>query len=112
MGLADSEDPDLLAASTGGRVVTPPAWSWTDRKTRLVPPSAPDPENGNEVNPAIVDHLEFYLLNYFKPGHDIQNTITDRGRWFPKIGCASCQSRTSPLTTIAGWPTWKLSMTR
>ena len=28
----------------------------------------------------VVDHLEFYLLNYFKPGHYIQNTITDKGR--------------------------------
>jgi hypothetical protein len=26
-----------------------------------------DPDNSNEVDPAIVD-LEFYLLNYFKPG--------------------------------------------
>ena len=38
-----------------------------------------------------MDHLEFYLLNYFKPGHYIQNTITDRGRTvFAKIGCSSC----------------------
>ena len=38
-----------------------------------------------------MDHLEFYLLNYFKPAHDVQNSITERGRSvFNRIGCSSC----------------------
>ena len=91
MGLSASADPDLAMASTGGRVVTPAGMVLDGSKDKISPPAAPDPINGNEVDPAIVDHLEFYLLNYFKPGHDMQSTITDHGRVvFNKIGCASC----------------------
>jgi hypothetical protein len=55
------------------------------------PPPAADAEHGNEIDPALVDYLEFYLLNYFKPAH-LQETATTRlGRAiFNKIGCASC----------------------
>ena len=91
MGLSASTDPDLLAASTGGRVVTPSGMVLDGSKDKVSPPAAPDPINGNEVDPAIVDHLEFYLLNYFKPAHDVQNALTDHGRAvFNKIGCAAC----------------------
>ena len=48
-------------------------------------------ENGNEIDPAIVDHLEFYLLNYFKPGTRPNEPIADHGRKvFKQSGCASC----------------------
>ncbi|MBZ5719797.1 MAG: thiol oxidoreductase-like protein [Acidobacteriia bacterium] len=91
MGMEASADPDLLAASTGGRVVTPSGMVLDGSKDKISPPPAPDDENGNEVDPAIVDHLEFYLLNYFKPAHYIQNSSTDRGRAvFNKTGCSSC----------------------
>jgi len=33
-------------------------------KDKISAPPAPDPNNGNEIDPALVDHLEFYLLNY------------------------------------------------
>jgi cytochrome c peroxidase len=60
-------------------------------KDKITPPPAPDEQNGNEIDPAIVDHLEFYLLNYFKPGHGEQNPTVDRGRKvFKSTGCASC----------------------
>jgi CxxC motif-containing protein (DUF1111 family) len=60
-------------------------------KDKISAPPAPDAQNQNEVDPAIVDHLEFYLLNYFKPGHDAQNATTDHGRQvFASIGCPSC----------------------
>ena len=40
---------------------------------------------------AVVDHLEFYLLNYFKPGLYEQTPTVQRGRQtFAQIGCASC----------------------
>jgi cytochrome c2 len=91
MGMEASSDPDLLAASSGARVVTPSGMVLDGSKDKISPPPAPDTQNGNEVDPAIVDHLEFYLLNYFKPGHDLQSTSTDRGRAvFNKTGCASC----------------------
>lgn len=91
MGLEASSDPDLLTASAGGRVVTPSGMVLDGSKDKISPPPAPDAQNGNEIDPALVDHLEFYLLNYFKPAHYQQNSSTDAGRAvFNKIGCASC----------------------
>jgi hypothetical protein len=91
MGLEASADPELLAASAGGRVVTPSGMVLDGSKDKISAPPAPDAENGNEIDPAIVDHLEFYLLNYFKPGHGQPSAIADRGRKvFQKTGCASC----------------------
>jgi len=91
MGLEASADPDLLAASAGGRVVTPSGMVLDGSKDKISAPPAPDPDNGNEIDPAIVDHLEFYLLNYFKPGHGEPSAIADHGRKvFQRVGCASC----------------------
>ena len=91
MGLEASSDPDLLTASGGGRVVTPSGMVLDGSKDKITPPPAPDQQNGNEIDPAIVDHLEFYLLNYFKPAHDAQDVSTDRGRGvFNRTGCSSC----------------------
>src|SRR5438876_10055238 len=55
-------------------------------------PPAPDPITGQyEIDPAIVDHLEFYLLDYFKPGLGQQNATTYlRQQVFNRIGCNSC----------------------
>ena len=78
MGLEASSDPDLLAASAGGRVVTPSGMVLDGSKDKISSPPQPDPVNGNEIDPAIVDHLEFYLLNYFKPGHGLQNAKIGR----------------------------------
>jgi hypothetical protein len=91
MGLSASADPELLTANSGGRVVTPAGMVLDGSKDKISPPAAPDPQNGNEIDPAIVDYLEFYLLNYFKPGHYQQTAITDQGRRvFNRTGCASC----------------------
>src|SRR5215813_1732440 len=73
MGLEASADPDLTAASSGARVVTPAGMALDGSKDKITPPPAPDALNGNEIDPALVDHLEFYLLNYFKPAHHQQN---------------------------------------
>jgi len=99
MGLEASADPDILAASGGGRVVTPSGMVLDGSLDKISPPPAPDPENGNEVDAAVVDHMEFYLLNYFKPGHDAQSNITDHGRSvFNKIGCSSCHTADLPIS--------------
>src|SRR5262244_262365 len=91
MGLEASSDPDLTTASKGGRVVTPSGMVLDGSKDTISPPPAPDAQNGNEIDPAIVDHLEFYLLNYFKAGHSRETAVTDRGRVvFNKVGCSSC----------------------
>jgi hypothetical protein len=91
MGLEASSDPDILAASQRQRVVTPSGMVLDGSKDKILPPPQPDQKNGNEVDPATVDHLEFYLLNYFKPGHGAPSSTTDHGRRvFSRIGCASC----------------------
>jgi hypothetical protein len=90
VGLEASADPDLIAAQTG-RVVTPSGMVLDGTKDKISAPPAPDLSNGNEIDTALVDHLEFYLLNYFKPAHYVQNATTTRGRQiFAAIGCESC----------------------
>jgi CxxC motif-containing protein (DUF1111 family) len=45
----------------------------------------------NEVPTSLVDFMEFYLLNYFKPGTGEQTPRTAAGRAvFKRIGCADC----------------------
>jgi len=93
MGLEASADPDLLKASAGERVLTPSGMVLDGSKDKISPPPAPDDHNGNEIDPAVVDHLEFYLLNYFKPGHGEQTEMTERGRRvFNRTGCSSCHT--------------------
>lgn len=48
----------------------------------------------NEIDPALLDHLEFYLLNYFKPGQGRTDGFTDSGlQLMQQIGCTSCHVR-------------------
>ena len=79
MGL-EAFDPDLAAASGGGAVVTPAGMVLDgDDDTIEAPPVTSENHDNdgdgvtNEIPLAIVDHMEFYLLNYFKagrrPGH-------------------------------------------
>jgi Di-haem oxidoreductase, putative peroxidase len=87
----NTNDPDLIAASAGARIVTPSGMVLDGTKDKIQPPPTPNPGTGNEIDTALVDHMEFYLLNYFKPGHDKQTEVTERGKVvFERIGCASC----------------------
>lgn len=80
-------DPDLAAAHTGARVVTPSGMVLNGSQDRVeAPPAGP-----GELDPAIVDHLEFYLLNYFKAGTGEQSVETANGRRsMQRIGCTTC----------------------
>jgi Di-haem oxidoreductase, putative peroxidase len=91
MGI-EVNDPDLAQAHAGQRVVTPSGMVLDGSQDAIDAPPPPDPISGQyEVDPAIVDHMEFYLLNYFKPGLDQQNQTTAHGRQkFNQIGCNSC----------------------
>lgn len=90
MGLM-AADPDLANANAGGRVVTPSGMVLDGSKDKIEPASMPDPINGNEIDTALVDHLEFYLLNYFKPAVSQQDSQTRSGAQLMKrIGCNSC----------------------
>ena len=90
MGL-ESVDPDLAAASAGGIVTTPSGMVLDGSRDRIEAPPAPDPANGNEIPEAVVDYLEFYLLNYFKPATSQQNLVELGGLLvFNSIRCNSC----------------------
>jgi hypothetical protein len=67
-------DPDLAQAAGGGRIVTPAGMTLDGSLDKLDPPpaadSSADPDGdgvANEAPQAVVDFMEFYLLNYFKP---------------------------------------------
>ena len=97
MGL-DAADPDLARASAPGRVTTPAGMVLDGTLENVEAPPIPNPSfepdgnvSGNEVPTALVDYLEFYLLNYFKPANYRQSELTRKGlRTFRDIGCASC----------------------
>lgn len=94
MGL-EVNDPDLAAASAGQKITTPSGMVLDGTQDKISPPAGPDAETGQyEIDPAIVDHLEFYLLNYFKPGIGRQDAMTALGlSVFDRIGCNSCHMR-------------------
>jgi hypothetical protein len=91
MGL-EVNDPDLGSAHAGAKVVTPSGMVLDGSLDSIDAPPAPDPISGRyEIDPAVVDHVEFYLLNYFKPGTGRQDPTTDLGRRkFNAIGCNAC----------------------
>lgn len=97
MGL-EAFDPDVFAASHGARVVTP-AGMVLDGTVDTVeaPPVNSEFEDHdadgvtNEIPASIVDYLEFYLLNYFKPGTgESSGEAIDGRNQMTSLGCTSC----------------------
>ena len=97
MGL-QAYDPDLAAAAAGGIVTTPSGMILDGETDYFSAPPVKGPLHDqdrdgvvNEVDPALVDFMEFYLLNYFKPGIGRQTDRTGEGLVKMKeIGCTSC----------------------
>ena len=97
MGL-QAVDPDLTAAARGARITTPSGMVLDGSLDAIEAPRATneldDPDGDgkvNEIPASLVDHLEFYLLNYFKPATYEQTVNTRKGRGiFEQIGCATC----------------------
>ncbi len=97
MGL-ETFDPLLAAAAAGGQIVTPSGMVLDGSIDAIEGPPASsetdDPDGDgvvDEIDPALVDHLEFYLLNYFKPGTYEQDDRTRRGRLLMReFGCTNC----------------------
>ncbi len=92
-------DPDFTAAATNHSRMTTPAGMVLDGKAdSLEPPPDPDPskvQSGqlprNQMATAVVDYLELYLLNYFKPALYEQTPAVKQGRLtFEQIGCSGC----------------------
>jgi mono/diheme cytochrome c family protein len=98
MGFQSSYDPEVLAALKGSRVATPGGMILDGKADTIEIPPDPDPTKvatgepfRNQMNTAVVDYLEFYLLNYFKAGTHEQTEQTAVGRnMFDRIGCAKC----------------------
>jgi len=94
----EASDPVLHAAGSGARVETPAGMVLDGALDRIeMPPAAneaDDPDGDgvrDELPTSLVDHMEFYLLNYFKPAAHQQTPMVQAGRMaFDAIGCASC----------------------
>ncbi len=97
MGL-QAHDPDLAVALAGGRAVTPSGMVLDGSLDKFEKPpaasAADDPDRDgvrNEIDPALTDHMEFYLLNYFKAGTGETSVDARRGReLMDRAGCTSC----------------------
>ena len=92
-------DPEVTSAfNQKARVTTPAGMVLDGLADTIEPPPDPDPSvvqagqsPRNQMATAVVDYLEFYLLNYFKPGLYEQTPSVMRGRQtFNRIGCGSC----------------------
>jgi len=98
MGL-ESADPELLTASQGGVTTTPSGLVLDGTLDRIGPPPAAhsqdDPDHDgvrDEVPTSVTDFMEFYLLNYFRPGVSTREPEECRRglETFREIGCAAC----------------------
>ena len=97
MGL-QSVDPQLAAARKGGTITTPSGMVLDGAKDEIEAPPVTDPNEdadgdgvSNEIPTSIVDFMEFYLPNYFKPATYEQSNLVIAGRQkFQQIGCAQC----------------------
>jgi hypothetical protein len=91
MGLAMASDPDLLVAQSGP-VATPAGMRLNGLTDTIEKPPFEEGDVGTvEQRTALVDLLEFYLLNYFKPGSGEQTpSVTHGRRLFEDVGCVTC----------------------
>ena len=97
MGL-QSVDPELMQAHNGGQFTTPLGMVLDGTQDQIESPPTDNPLSDpdsdgvvNEIPTSLVDFLEFYLLNYFKPAVYQQTDETRQGRvLFERIGCSQC----------------------
>ncbi|MEE8525585.1 MAG: di-heme oxidoredictase family protein [Thermoanaerobaculia bacterium] len=77
-------DPDAPVAAT-----SPSGFAFDPAADSFERPPVCD--GSGELDVAAVDHLEFYLLNYFKPGRYLQTARSRAGlRLMENIGCTGC----------------------
>lgn len=102
MGI-QSNDPDLVAAAINRQRVTTPSGMVLDgaldaiEAPPVTPSSGMDPDGdgiSNEFPQSLVDFMEFYLLNYFKPATfvppELANEVSTGRALFTTVGCATC----------------------
>ena len=106
MGL-QAVDPLLVQAAAGARIITPSGMVLDGSKDTLQRPLAttanddPDADGKfNEIPTALVDHMEFYLFNYFKAATYRQTQTTQAGLQLMKqINCTSCHVQNLTINT-------------
>ena len=104
MGL-QSVDPDLMRAHNGARITTRSGMQLDGSSDQIEAPPTDavtgDPDQDgvtNEIPASLVDFMEFYLLNYFKPALYQQTPQTEHGRrLFVRSGCAGCHIPDLPI---------------
>src|SRR5262249_22317307 len=104
MGL-QAVDPGLALAHRGGKYVTPAGMVLNGSTDQIDGPPAADAltdpdEDGvkNEIPASLVDYMEFYLLNYFKPATYLETEASrSGGRICQEVGCAGCHIGNLPL---------------
>ncbi len=97
MGL-EAFDPDMLLASQGQDVLTPSGMLLSGSIDAIDPPPVSSATQdgdadgvANEVPASVVDHFEFYLLNYFKPGQGESTPQVQHGfSLIRSVGCTNC----------------------
>jgi hypothetical protein len=97
MGL-QAVDPLTATAAGGGRVTTPTGMVLDGSLDRIQRSLVTNPGDdldrdgvANEVPTALVDHMEFYLFNYFKPGtYQHTNTAQIGQNLLVQVGCTGC----------------------
>ena len=97
MGL-QAVDPEMMQAHNGARITTPSGMVLDGSRDQIESPPTDnelaDPDHdgvANEIPTSLVDFMEFYLLNYFKPAVYQQTDETRIGRsLFEHTRCAQC----------------------
>src|SRR5262249_58038266 len=85
-------------AGAGGTAATPAGMVLDGTRDAIEGPATADPTADpdgdgviDEVPESLVDFMEFYLLNYFRPAEYQQTKQTARGRRvFARLGCDGC----------------------
>ena len=99
-------DPELdAAAHNQAHIVTPAGMVLDGALDQIEGPPTADPNAdldgdgvSNEAPTAVVDYLEFYLLNYFKPATYQQDETTAHGaRVLKDIQCVGCHKARLPI---------------
>lgn len=101
----EAVDPDLRLVSQGGKVTTPSGLVLDGALDPVDPPPAADATSdgdhdgvANEVPQSLVDYLEYYLCNYFKPAVYRETPVTRHGQAvFASVGCARCHVANLPI---------------
>jgi hypothetical protein len=88
--VTDPTNPQARTSPSGFRF--DPALDTYERPPVCDPDADPDGDGvTNEIDTALIDHMEFYLLNYFKAGTGPTNTRTQQGlALMGAIRCTTC----------------------